>query len=44
MLSYILIILDLGVVLSTKVIQITLLGFIKALFNINSVYKLIIRS
>jgi hypothetical protein len=44
MLSYTLIILNLDAVLSIKAIQITLLGFVKALYNTNSVYKLVIRS
>jgi hypothetical protein len=42
-LSYTLIILDLDAVLSAKAIQIILLGFVKALYNTNNVYKLAIR-
>jgi hypothetical protein len=44
MLSYILIILDLGAVLSAKVIQTTLLSSIKALYNTDSVHKLATKS
>jgi hypothetical protein len=36
MLSYTLIILDLGTVLSTKAIQTTLLGFVKVLYGTNN--------
>jgi hypothetical protein len=43
MLSYTLIILDLSAVLSAKAIQITLFSFIKALYNINNIHKLVIR-
>jgi hypothetical protein len=42
MLSYTLIILNLGAVLSAKVIQTTLLGFVKALCDTNSIYIIII--
>jgi hypothetical protein len=43
MLNYILIILNLSAVLNAKAIQTTLLGFIKALYNTDNIYKLVIR-
>jgi hypothetical protein len=44
MLSYILITLDLGAVLSARVIQTILLDFIKALHSVDNIHKLAIRS
>jgi hypothetical protein len=43
MLSYTLITLDLGAVLSAKAIQTTLLGFVKALRGTDSIHKLATR-
>jgi hypothetical protein len=44
MLSYTLITLNLGAVLSVKVIQTILFGFVKALCDIDNIHKLAIRS